>query len=170
MLYHFPKINEKNLKKNFVSFEWISDKKAINAWKLGQTGYPIVDAGMRELWNTGYMHNRVRMIVSSFLVKNLLIHWKYGEEWFRDCLLDADMASNSASWQWVAGTGTDAAPFFRIFNPITQSEKFDKEAYYIKKYLPELSQLPLKYIFQPWIADKETLNTRLLYTSPSPRD
>ena len=112
---------------------------------------------MRELWETGYMHNRARMITASFLVKNLLIHWKYGEEWFWDCLVDADLANNSASWQWVAGTGSDAAPFFRIFNPITQSLKFDKEANYIRKFIPEISKLPDKYIFSPWLADSNTL-------------
>ena len=112
---------------------------------------------MRELWETGYMHNRVRMITSSFLVKNLLTHWKFGEEWFWDCLLDADAASNSASWQWIAGTGTDAAPFFRIFNPITQSQKFDSEAKYIKKFLPELKKLPTKMLFSPYEYDASLL-------------
>ena len=123
----------------------------------GLTGYPIVDAGMRELWETGYMHNRVRMITSSFLVKNLLQNWKHGKNWFWDCLLDADAASNSASWQWVAGTGTDATPFFRIFNPITQSQKFDENANYIKKYLPELQNLPTKIVFSPFEHDKSIL-------------
>ncbi len=159
LLYHFPNINKENLKKNYDNFEWLDSKEDLKKWELGKTGYPIIDAGMNELWSTGYMHNRVRMIVSSFLVKNLLCHWKHGESWFRDCLLDADMASNSASWQWVAGTGTDAAPFFRIFNPITQSEKFDNQASYIKKYLPVLAKVPAKYIFQPWTADKNTLES-----------
>ena len=113
---------------------------------------------MRELWQTGYMHNRLRMITASFLVKNLLIHWKYGERWFWDCLIDADLANNSASWQWVAGTGSDAAPFFRIFNPITQGQKFDKEASYIRTYLPELSKFANKYIFTPWLTDKSILD------------
>ena len=114
--------------------------------------FPIVDAGMRELWQTGYMHNRVRMIVASFLVKNLLIHWHHGEAWFWDTLIDADLANNSASWQWVAGCGADAAPYFRIFNPITQSERFDPEGIYIRKYVPELTSLPNKYLFAPWEA------------------
>ena len=127
-------------------------------WKTGNTGYPIVDAGMRELWQTGYMHNRVRMIVGSFLVKNLLHHWKKGEEWFWDCLLDADLASNCASWQWVAGTGADAAPYFRIFNPVTQAQKFDPNGEYILKYLPELKKLPFKYLFSPWECPTELCN------------
>jgi deoxyribodipyrimidine photo-lyase len=113
---------------------------------------------MRELWQTGYMHNRLRMVVGSFLVKNLLIHWNYGERWFWDCLLDADMASNSASWQWVAGSGADAAPYFRIFNPIMQGQKFDPEGVYTKKYVPELKNMPTKYLFNPWEAPAEILS------------
>ena len=157
LLYNFPDLQNKNLKTNFDNFPWIKNEDLLEKWKRGQTGYPIIDAGMRELWETGYMHNRVRMIVSSFLVKNLLIHWKCGENWFWDCLLDADAASNSASWQWIAGTGADAAPFFRIFNPITQSKKFDNDAYYIKKYLPELQKLPTKLLFYPFEHDTDTL-------------
>ena len=145
--FHFPELNKNNLQSKFDNFPWGNDPEFLNSWKKGLTGYPIVDAGMRELWKTGYMHNRVRMIVGSFLVKNLLIHWKEGERWFWDCLIDADLASNSASWQWVAGTGADAAPYFRIFNPVLQGSKFDPEGKYTKKYLP-----------------------CLLYTSPSPRD
>ena len=118
----------------------------------------MVDAGMRELWETGYMHNRVRMVVGSFLVKNLLIHWHHGQRWFWDCLVDADLASNSAGWQWVAGCGTDAAPFFRIFNPITQSEKFDAEGRYIRRFVPQLSKLSNKYIHAPWLASSKALN------------
>ncbi|MEK9591614.1 MAG: FAD-binding domain-containing protein, partial [Gammaproteobacteria bacterium] len=114
------------------------------------TGYPIVDAGMRELWATGYMHNRVRMIVGSFLVKNLLLDWRLGERWFWDCLVDADQANNTASWQWVAGCGADAAPYFRIFNPVTQGEKFDADGTYTRQWIPELSQLPDRYLFKPW--------------------
>ena len=150
LMYHFQEIQENNLQKKFDKFPWEFKEKFFNAWKKGLTGYPIVDAGMRELWETGYMHNRVRMITGSFLVKNLLIHWNYGEKWFWDCLLDADYANNSASWQWVAGTGTDAAPYFRIFNPITQGKKFDPEGEYIKKFIPELKKLPLKFLFSPW--------------------
>ena len=157
LLYHFPKINKQNLKEQFNKLDWNVNDELLLKWKKGKTGFPIVDAGMRELWETGYMHNRLRMITASFLVKNLLIHWKEGEKWFWDCLLDADLANNSASWQWVAGTGSDAAPFFRIFNPITQGQKFDKDALYIRKYLPEIAKLPNKFIFTPWLADKEVL-------------
>ena len=157
LLYHFPDINNLNLKRQFDDLQWENNEKLLLKWKMGLTGYPIVDAGMRELWQTGYMHNRLRMITASFLVKNLLMHWKHGERWFWDCLVDADLANNSASWQWVAGTGSDAAPFFRIFNPITQGQKFDKDAKYIKKYVPELSLLPNNIIFTPWLADQSTL-------------
>jgi deoxyribodipyrimidine photo-lyase len=118
----------------------------------------MVDAGMRELWLTGSMHNRVRMVVGSFLVKNLLLDWRHGERWFWDCLVDADLASNSASWQWVAGCGADAAPYFRIFNPVTQGEKFDPDGQYIKEFIPELKDLPIKYLFSPWEAPKEILD------------
>ena len=129
-----------------------------DSWKRGKTGYPIIDAGMRELYTTGYMHNRVRMIVASFLVKNLLIHWHKGERWFWDCLFDADLANNSASWQWVAGSGADAAPYFRIFNPITQGVKFDIDGKYTKQYVPELKDMPNKYLFSPWEAPDDILN------------
>ena len=157
LLYHFPKINKQNLKEQFNKLNWNVNDKLLLKWKKGKTGFPIVDAGMRELWDTGYMHNRLRMITASFLVKNLLIHWKEGEKWFWDCLLDADLANNSASWQWIAGTGSDAAPFFRIFNPISQGQKFDKDAVYIRKYIPEIAKLPNKFIFTPWEADEITL-------------
>jgi deoxyribodipyrimidine photo-lyase len=151
LLYHFPHITWGNLNKKFDKFPW-QDKpsEALTRWQKGLTGYPIVDAGMRQLWQTGYMHNRVRMIVGSFLVKHLLIHWHQGEQWFWDTLFDADLASNSASWQWIAGCGADAAPYFRIFNPILQSQKFDPEGEYIKKYVPELSDLDKKHIHTPW--------------------
>ena len=157
LLYHCPHINKQNLKKQFDKLDWNVNDKLLSKWKHGKTGFPIVDAGMRELWETGYMHNRLRMITASFLVKNLLIHWKQGEKWFWNCLLDADLANNNASWQWVAGTGSDAAPFFRIFNPITQGQKFDKNALYIRKYIPEISKLPNEFIFTPWLADKKNL-------------
>lgn len=152
LLYHFPTLPNKNFNDKFDRFPWRSDKAALTAWQKGQTGIPIVDAGMRELWQTGYMHNRVRMIVGSFLVKNLLIDWHEGEAWFWDCLLDADLACNSASWQWVAGSGADAAPYFRIFNPVLQGEKFDKQGRYVRQYCPELAELPDKYIHKPWEA------------------
>jgi deoxyribodipyrimidine photo-lyase len=158
LLYHFPQLPTKNLQTRFDVFPWASNtEQDLKAWQQGKTGYPLVDAGMRELYATGYMHNRVRMVVGSFLVKNLLIHWHRGEEWFWDCLVDADLASNSASWQWIAGCGADAAPFFRIFNPITQSEKFDKQGEYIRRYVPELANLPDKYIHAPWLAPAEIL-------------
>jgi deoxyribodipyrimidine photo-lyase len=159
LLYHFPNLPRQNLQRKFDKFPWKNQPKFLEAWQQGQTGYPIVDAGMRELWKTGYMHNRVRMIVGSFLVKNLLIHWHCGEDWFWDCLVDADLASNSASWQWVAGSGTDATPYFRIFNPITQGEKFDPEGTYIREFIPELALLPNKYLFKPWEAPIAILKT-----------
>ena len=158
LLYHFPTLPKENLQKKFDNFPWVDNKKFIDRWKKGLTGYPIVDAGMRELWQTGYMHNRIRMVVGSFLVKNLLLHWHVGERWFWDCLIDADLASNSASWQWIAGCGADAAPYFRIFNPVTQGIKFDAKGEYTKKYIPELEALPIKFLFNPWEAPKDILD------------
>lgn len=157
LLYYNKNLPEHNLNKKFDLFPWQLNQEHFNSWKKGLTGVPIIDAGMRELWQTGYMHNRVRMIVASFLVKNLLIDWRYGARWFWDCLVDADLANNSASWQWVAGCGTDAAPYFRIFNPITQSEKFDPDGNYIRKYIPEISNLPNKYLFNPSAAPENIL-------------
>lgn len=157
LLYHFPDLPHKNFQAKFDQFPWQHDANLLRAWQKGQTGYPIVDAGMRELWQTGYMHNRVRMIVASFLVKNLLIHWHYGEDWFWDCLLDADLANNSASWQWVAGSGADAAPYFRIFNPVVQGEKFDSNGQYTRRFVPELSKLPNQFLFKPWEAAEDVL-------------
>ena len=157
LLYHNPKLPVKNLQTKFDRFPWKKNKTHLSCWQQGRTGYPIIDAGMRELWQTGIMHNRVRMIVASFLVKNLLIHWHEGEAWFWNCLVDADLASNSASWQWVAGCGADAAPYFRIFNPITQGQKFDPHGEYTKHYVPELKSMPIKYLFNPWEASTETL-------------
>jgi deoxyribodipyrimidine photo-lyase len=156
LLYHFPQLPREPLQQRFKKFSWRSDKKSLRAWQRGQTGIPIVDAGMRQLWQTGWMHNRVRMIVASFLVKNLLIHWHEGEDWFWDCLLDADLANNSASWQWVAGCGADAAPFFRIFNPVLQGEKFDPKGEYVRRYVPELADVPDKFIHKPWMIDLKT--------------
>lgn len=152
LLYFNPDMQWANINKKFDAFPWEKDTTLIDAWQRGQTGYPIIDAGMRELWQTGYMHNRVRMIVGSFLVKNLLQHWHHGEKWFWDTLFDADFASNSASWQWVAGCGADAAPYFRIFNPVTQGEKFDPDGEYTRRWVPELAELPKKYLYQPWEA------------------
>ena len=157
LLYHFPSLPKQNFQPKFNKFPWIKNESFIKSWQKGKTGYPIVDAGMRELWQTGYMHNRLRMVVGSFLVKNLLIDWREGENWFWDCLVDADLASNSAGWQWVAGSGADAAPYFRIFNPVTQGLKFDPEGEYTKQYVPELKLLPNKFLFSPWEAPKEIL-------------
>lgn len=151
-LYTYKEIDTQPINEKFNNFPWGEDKEYLKAWHKGQTGIPIVDAGMRELWHTGYMHNRVRMIVASFLTKNLLIPWQEGAKWFMDTLVDADEASNSASWQWVAGCGLDAAPYFRIFNPVTQGGKFDKEGEYVKRWVPELQNLDNKYIHKPWEA------------------
>lgn len=150
VLFHFPHTTDKPFDDRFGNFKWKTSKKLLQAWQQGQTGYPIVDAGMRELWHTGYMHNRVRMIVASFLTKNGMIHWKKGAEWFWDTLVDADLAANSMNWQWVAGCGVDAAPYFRIFNPVTQSQRFDKQGLYIRQWVPELKNLPNKYLHEPW--------------------
>lgn len=157
-LYYNPELPKKNLQTKFDIFPWQDDKKKLVAWQTGMTGIPIVDAGMRELWETGYMHNRVRMIAGSFLVKNLLINWQHGERWFWDCLVDADLANNSASWQWVAGCGADAAPYFRIFNPVSQGEKFDPDGEYIRYYVPEIKNLPTRYLFSPWEAPQAVLS------------
>lgn len=157
LLYHFPGLPRENLQAKFNQFPWRDDNQRLKFWQRGQTGYPIVDAGMRELWQTGYMHNRVRMIVGSFLVKNLLLDWRLGEQWFWDCLVDADLANNSSSWQWVAGCGADAAPYFRIFNPITQGQKFDADGVYTRRFVPELRLLPDKYLFSPWTAPASEL-------------
>lgn len=157
LLFHFKDLPSKNFQKKFDAFPWQKKTALLRAWQQGKTGYPIVDAGMRELWQTGYMHNRVRMIVASFLVKNLLIHWHAGRDWFWDCLVDADLANNSASWQWVAGSGADAAPYFRIFNPVTQGEKFDPKGVYTLKFVPELKKIPNKYLHKPWECPENTL-------------
>ena len=150
LLYHFPSLPEKNWRPAFDNYPWRESEADLKAWQRGMTGYPIVDAGMRELWQTGYMHNRVRMVVASFLIKHLRLHWKHGEAWFRDTLLDADLANNSASWQWVAGSGADAAPYFRIFNPMTQGSKFDPDGVYVRRFCPELSKLDDKAIHAPF--------------------
>lgn len=157
LLAHFKGLASDNFISKFNAFPWKKEDSLLNAWKKGATGYPIIDAGLRELWQTGYMHNRVRMIVASFLVKNLMIHWHEGRDWFWDCLVDADLANNSASWQWVAGCGVDAAPYFRIFNPVLQGEKFDGAGNYTRKYVPELANLPKKYLFKPWEAPEHIL-------------
>jgi len=155
LINYFPNMLKGNLRKEFDNFPWEKNKKNLQAWKKGITGYPIVDAGMRELNETGWMHNRVRMITASFLVKHLRIHWQEGEKHFRNCLLDFNAANNVAGWQWVAGCGADAAPYFRIFNPILQGEKFDPEGKYIKKWIPELKNVSDKFIHKPWEIKEE---------------
>lgn len=148
-LYHRQDIATVPMQEKYGGMRWHSDSKVEVAWQKGQTGIPIIDAGMRELWQTGYMHNRVRMLVASFLTKNTLIDWRNGERWFWDCLVDGDVANNTASWQWVAGCGLDAAPYFRIFNPVTQGERFDKAGDYVRKWVPELKDLPDKWVHDP---------------------
>ena len=157
LLFHFPTMPHKAFNPKFEQFPWGTNATLLSAWQRGQTGYPIVDAGMRELWQTGFMHNRVRMVVASFLTKHLLLSWQEGEAWFWDCLLDADLASNACSWQWVGGSGADAAPYFRIFNPVAQGEKFDKAGLYTRRWVPELAQVPDKYLHRPWEAPGEVL-------------
>jgi deoxyribodipyrimidine photo-lyase len=157
LLYHFPDLPEQNFRTDFDAFPWDDDAALLRRWQRGRTGYPLVDAGMRELWHTGWMHNRVRMIAASFLVKHLRQHWRHGEAWFWDTLVDADLASNAASWQWVAGSGADAAPYFRIFNPVLQGEKFDPDGAYVRRWVPELAKLPAKYIHKPWQAPAAVL-------------
>ncbi len=152
LLFHCPSLPEQNFRSDFDAFPWHDDAAALKRWQRGQTGYPIVDAGMRELWHTGWMHNRVRMIVASFLVKHLRQHWRQGEAWFWDTLVDADLANNAASWQWVAGSGADAAPYFRIFNPMLQGERFDPEGDYVRAWVPELKAVPARFIHKPWQA------------------
>jgi len=158
LLFHFPDIATQNWKSQFDGFPWRDNPDGLAAWQKGRTGYPIVDAGMRELWHTGWMHNRVRMIVASFLIKDLLVDWREGEAWFWDTLVDADPANNAGNWQWVAGSGADAAPFFRIFNPVSQGEKFDPDGDYVRRWVPELVDLPKKYIHRPWDAPDAVLS------------
>ncbi len=157
LLWYNQELPDQPLRSNFAAFPWSADRSALRAWQRGETGYPIVDAGMRELWQTGWMHNRVRMITASFLIKHLLIPWQDGEAWFWDCLCEADLAANAASWQWVAGCGADAAPYFRIFNPVLQGRKFDAGGDYVRRYVPELADLPDAVIHTPWEADAATL-------------
>ena len=157
LLYHFPHTPEGPLREQFDGFPWRENPAYLKAWQRGRTGYPVVDAGMRQLWATGWMHNRVRMIVASLLVKHLLQPWQAGARWFWDTLVDADLASNTQGWQWTAGCGADAAPYFRIFNPITQGEKFDPEGSYVRRWVPELKHLPAKFIHKPWEAPASLL-------------
>ncbi|WP_147653706.1 cryptochrome/photolyase family protein [Vulcaniibacterium gelatinicum] len=151
LLHHFPDTPARNLDRRFDAFPWARpDPRALDAWRHGRTGIPIVDAGMRELWATGWMHNRVRMLVASYLTKHLRLHWEHGARWFWDTLVDADLANNTQGWQWSAGTGADAAPYFRVFNPVTQAARFDPEGAYIARWLPELAALPVPLRFAPW--------------------
>ena len=153
ILVHYPHTTDQPFMENFSRFPWKrNDRKFLNAWQQGKTGIPIIDAGMRQLWNTGWMHNRVRMIVASLLAKNANLHWLNGARWFWDTLVDADLANNSMNWQWVAGCGVDAAPYFRIFNPVTQGKKFDPDGEYIRQWIPELTHFPARYIHEPWNA------------------
>ena len=149
MLFHFPHTPAEPLRASFQKFPWQEDVALLAAWQKGRTGYPVVDAGMRELWATGWMHNRVRMIAASFLVKDLLISWTEGARWFWDTLVDADLAQNTLGWQWTAGCGADAAPYFRIFNPVSQGEKFDPQGQYVRAWCPELARLPNEWIHEP---------------------
>ncbi len=152
LLHHFPHMPKIALDRNYPDHIWQRDEKGLNAWKKGLVGYPIVDAAMRQLWHTGWMHNRARMIAGSFLVKDLLIDWREGQRWFWETLVDADLANNAQGWQWIAGCGVDAAPYFRVFNPVSQGEKFDPEGEYIRKWVPELSRMPNRWIHSPWEA------------------
>lgn len=152
LLHHHPDTPGQPLDHRFAAFPWRHDPAGLTAWQRGETGIPMVDAGMRELWRTGWMHNRVRMLVASFLSKNLLVPWQTGAAWFLDTLLDADLASNTLGWQWTAGCGADAAPYFRVFNPVLQGEKFDPDGAYVRRWLPELAALPERWIHRPWEA------------------
>ena len=172
LLFSYPDLGWRNFNRRFDAFPYHRDENALKAWRRGQTGYPVVDAGMRQLWATGTMHNRARMVSASFLTKHLLIDWREGEAWFWDTLADADAANNAASWQWVAGCGADAAPYFRIFNPVLQGEKFDPEGLYVRRFCPELGALPNKHIHRPWTAPAAILaeaGVRLGETYPLPQ-
>lgn len=171
LLHHFPYMADRALRPEFDAIPWRADPAGLEAWRRGRTGYPLVDAGMRQLWATGWMHNRIRMVAASFLVKHLLIDWREGEAWFRDTLVDADHASNVQNWQWVAGCGADAAPWFRIFNPVLQGRKFDPEGRYVRRWVPEIRGLPDRWIHAPWTAPAAVLaeaGVRLGHTYPGP--
>jgi deoxyribodipyrimidine photo-lyase len=158
ILHHFPATDTQPLRQAFRKLPWSASRAHLRAWQRGRTGYPLVDAGMRELWATGFMHNRVRMVTASFLVKHLLVSWRQGARWFWDTLLDADLAQNSFNWQWSAGCGADAVPYFRIFNPTTQAERYDPDGAYIRRWLPELARLPAPHLFAPWTAPTAVLS------------
>jgi len=171
LLYHFPHTPDQPLRSEFARFPWQTEDDWLRAWQQGRTGYPLVDAGMRQLWTTGWMHNRVRMVVASFLVKNLLISWQDGARWFWDTLVDADLANNTLGWQWTAGCGADAAPYFRVFNPVAQGEKFDPDGAYVRRWVSELARLPAPHIHSPWQAPPAVLKAagvNLNNTYPGP--
>jgi deoxyribodipyrimidine photo-lyase len=171
LLYHFPHTTAAPLRQEFSTFPWREDQTTLMAWRCGRTGYPFVDAGLRELWTTGWMHNRTRMVAASFLVKHLLLTWQEGARWFWDTLVDADLANNTLGWQWVAGCGADAAPYFRIFNPVSQGEKFDPKGDYVRRWTPELARLPATWIHKPWEAPPSVLQeagVKLGHTYPLP--
>lgn len=157
LLFHWPNLHERNWRAQFDGFPWREDEDGFRAWTRGATGYPVVDAAMRQLWLTGWMHNRARMIAASFLIKHLLIDWRRGADWFWDTLVDANLANNASGWQWVAGSGADAAPYFRIFNPVTQGERYDADGAYVGRWIPELASLPAAFIHAPWTAPAEVL-------------
>jgi len=158
LLYHFPETTDSPFDPRFSGYPWVEDASALRSWQRGETGIPLVDAGMRELWQTGWMHNRVRMVVASFLTKNLRIHWREGARWFWDTLVDADLANNALGWQWTAGCGAVAAPYFRIFNPVLQAERYDVNRDYIRRWIPEVAALPDKYVHRPWTTPKSILD------------
>lgn len=171
ILYHFPHVRGRSFRSAYDGIVWQNDPQAFAAWQSGQTGYPVVDAAMRQLAQTGWLPNRARMIVASFLVKDLLIDWRWGEQWFMQQLIDGDPAANNGGWQWSAGTGTDAAPYFRIFNPVTQGQKFDPQGSYVRRWLPELARVPAKYVHAPWempAADQRASGCRLGHDYPAP--
>jgi deoxyribodipyrimidine photo-lyase len=157
LLFHFARTTNEPLRREFLAFPWREAAMLLKRWQKGATGYPLIDAGMRELWATGWMHNRVRLVVASFLTKHLRINWDEGAYWFWDTLVDADLANNTLGWQWTAGCGADAAPYFRIFNPLLQSEKFDPDGSYLRRWMPELNRLPLPWIHKPWLAPTAVL-------------
>ncbi len=164
LLFHFPQTADAPMDTRYVGFPWRDDyAEDLRAWQQGNTGIPIIDAGMRQLWTSGWMHNRVRMLVASILSKNLLIPWQQGAAWFLDTLVDADLANNSFGWQWSAGCGADAAPFFRIFNPVTQGKRFDADGSYVRRWVPQLRKLPGKWIHQPWLAPAPVLSGAGIY-------
>lgn len=171
LLRHNPTVPDAPMRDVFSRLPWRDDDNGLRAWQQGRTGIPIVDAGMRQLWQLGWMHNRVRMITASYLTKHMLLPWQLGEAWFWDTLVDADLATNSVSWQWVAGTGTDSQPFFRIFNPVTQGKKFDPDGRYVRQYVPELAALPDRWLHAPWDAPAAILDKagiRLGQNYPAP--